>query len=287
MASQNRNIFVQTIGFFSNLFGRLRQQFFWGIILVTCTTLIIFTLASSIIVDESWQKLDGVRKWLTGHWLENWVYAFGMSAQNDGLYGIFIGSLFSFMSLSFIYLFKIPHIRETTIQAIASGYYENFLSKVIESAHREYSNFRTIIVLPSYELVENPDIYWSRLKSIIEGMGFKLEESRSDEIFGRRIFTIYKRGSDSSLPVFIDLPSTLKVIRKIIELEAHMPAGRVSRRKWWRRRFQQLRNEFKSSVIDHVGDPKWGRLLFVEGDTVDDFSEKLKKIINEFDEISD
>jgi hypothetical protein len=121
------------------------------------------------------------------------------------------------------------------------------------------------------------------LKTVIVDLGFKLEESESDEIFGRRIFTIYKRDNVASLPVFIDLPSTLKVVRKIIELEAHMPAGRVSRRKWWRRRFNELRNEFKESLLDHIGDPKWGELSFIEGDTVDEFTKKLEKVINELE----
>ncbi|QUJ76824.1 hypothetical protein KDD17_01815 [Sulfitobacter albidus] len=255
------------------------RRWMWKALWLASILAILLVLAGSIAIEGEDNAAAAALRRATGEgWFGTVLLSIGQLAQNDGIFGIVVGGLFSIASIAAIYIFKIPNIRNTSVQALAWGYYENYLSGVVQKIAADNPNFRIVIVLPSYELVERPTIYWARLKVVINRMGFSLENVRTDEVFGKDVFTIQKK-DDPALPLYVDLPSTMKVIRRILELEAHMPAGRVARQKWWRGRFKELRGEFKASLVDFFGDEKWGNLVFIDGDNTEQFAKDLQATI--------
>ncbi|KIN71284.1 STING domain-containing protein [Sulfitobacter guttiformis] len=259
------------------------RQWAWKLLWLVSFLAILTVLFSSIMVEKDAFPLSSyLSRTLENTAIGPLLASIGGLAQNDGIFGIVIGGLFSVLSISSIYILKIPNIRNTAVQALAWGYYENYLSNVVQKIAADTPNFRIVIVLPSYELVERPQFYWARLKVVISRLGFGLDNVRTDDVFGRDVFTIQKQEAPP-LPLFVDLPSTMKVIRRILELEAHMPAGRVARQKWWRSRFKELRAEFRASLIDFFGDEDWGNLVFIEGDNTEQFAKDLRKVIAELE----
>lgn len=255
------------------------RQWAWKLLWIASLLGIGIILVSSIIADGAAYPLSAMLSNSLGSGpLGPFFKSIGGLAQNDGIFGIVVGGLFSVLSIASIYILKIPNIRNTSVQALAWGYYENYLSNVVQEIASESPNFRIVIVLPSYELVERPKFYWARLKVVISRLGFGLENVSTDDVFGRNVFTIQKQEAPP-LPLFVDLPSTMKVIRRILELEAHMPAGRVARQRWWRVRFKELREEFRASLVDFFGDEGWGNLVFIEGDNTEQFAKDLQKVI--------
>lgn len=260
------------------------RQWLWKIVWIASVLGILVALVGSLAYDPSANMVsDAIRNILGDGRAYRFLVEIGSLAQNDGLFGILIGGLFSIVSIASIYIFKIPNIRNTSVQALAWGYYENYLSNVVAKIASDSPNFRIIVVLPSYELVERPEFYWARLKVVISRLGFGLENLRTDDVFGRDVFTIQKSEAPP-LPLYVDLPSTMKVMRRILELEAHTPAGRIARQRWWRSRFRELRDEFKESLIDFFGDEGWGNLVFIEGDNTEKFAAELRAIIAELED---
>lgn len=257
-------------------FLRSRNSFWWAVL--SASILLIFVVVfSSLIIDPSntYSWIETVRLSIKQYWVAPIIEAIGLLTQNDAIYGIIVGVLFSLVSLSFIYIFKISDIRRTTIHALAYGYFENFLVKLITMCSTEHLHYRVIIILPTFQLVEHPDIYMADIKRILAMKGFETKVKSSDASFGRQAFFV-QRKDNPPLPLYIDAPTTLKTLRKILELEADMPVGKVIEHKWWQRRFMELRNEFRVAIEQLMPSNSWANIVFIESENMEEFSRKIE-----------
>lgn len=260
---------------FSILKGR---NAFWWLVLVISILLISIVVISNLISEPSnTQKwIVSLRNFTQQFWFGGLFSSVGLLTQNDAIYGISVGVLMSLVSLSFIYIFKISDIRKTAIRAIAYGYFENFLIRLITTCTNRHVHYRVIIILPTFQLVEHPDIYLGDIKQILTRKGFKTGIESSDVSFGRQAFFV-QRKDDPPLPLYIDAPTTLKTLRKILELEADMPVGKVVEHKWWQMRFLELRNEFRKAIEQLIPPGSWGNVVFIESEDKDAFMKKIEE----------
>lgn len=200
--------------------------------------------------------------------------------------GVVSGGLFGLMSaaitLSLIYIYKIPSIRRISIQILAAGYYENFLHRVIQKVYSQAGSTKNsvIIILPGFALVENKSIYWNSFQSFAERHGFRFVQETTDADFGRNVFTIQKNDK-SPIPIFIDMPTTLTNLKKIIELEEHSPVGTISSRKRIKERFYFLRDAFEEELRTYVREHDWGNVRIVEGRSLRGFEQEIGEIMQE------
>jgi hypothetical protein len=165
------------------------RQWAWKLLWIASILLLVVIILSSVIADgQAYPLSQFLNEKLGAGPLAPALQSIGGLAQNDAIFGIVVGGLFSILSIASIYILKIPNIRSTSVQALAWGYYENYLSNVVQEIAAESPNFRIVIVLPSYELVERPKFYWARLKVVISRLGFGLENVRTDDVFGRDFF---------------------------------------------------------------------------------------------------
>lgn len=211
---------------------------------------ILFVILSSIVGDPANQDLALVtklREISEQSGILRIMELVARFAQNDAIYTITVGILFTLASTAVIYIFKIASIRSVSIQAITYGYFENFLIRLIQHCTKTYKSYRIVIVMPSFQLVEYPDVYMNEIRTTLENLGFDWKLEKSDDSFGRNAFFVQRR-DNPPLPLFIDVPTTLKTLRKILELEADMPAGKVVAHRWWRNRFDALCREFQIAL---------------------------------------
>jgi len=258
-------------------FIRGRNTFWWAV-LIASIFLIFLVVFSSLISDpaNTYSWIETTRVSISRYWFASIIDAIGIFIQNDAIYGITVGILFSLVSLSFIYIFKINDIRKTTIHALAYGYFENFLVKLITNCSHKYLHYRVIIILPTFQLVEHPDIYMGDIKRILSMKGFETNVETSDTSFGRQAFFV-QRKNDPPLPLYIDAPTTLKTLRKILELEADMPVGKVVEHKWWQRRFLELRSEFQAVIEQLLPSGSWGNIVFIESEDKEKFTRRIEE----------
>ena len=187
--------------------------------------------------------------------------------------------------MSLIYIYKIPSIRRISIQILVAGYYENFLHGVIQKVYSQVGSTENsvIIILPGFALVENKSIYWKSFQSFAEKHGFTFVQETTDSDFGRNVFTIQK-SDKSPIPIFIDMPTTLTNLKKIIELEEHSPVGTISSRKRIKERFYFLRDAFEEELRTYVNEHDWGNVRIVDGRSLREFEQEISEILESISE---
>ncbi|WP_131618226.1 STING domain-containing protein [Roseivivax marinus] len=257
------------------------NNIFWWVSLVVSASLILLVLTAALISDPensqfSWTSL--LQEAVSDAGLSLPVNLIGRLSQNDTVYTITVGILFSVISASLLFIFKINSVRKIAIQAIAYGYFENFLIRLVQHCSRAYSAYRIIIVMPTFQLVEYPDVYLEDIKHSLRKLGVTPDIERTDEKFGRYALFV-QRKNNPPLPIFIDVPTTLKTLRKILELEADMPAGRVVEHRWWRQRFLHLRREFERAIEQLLPQNSWGNVAFIRSEERDHFEDELRRHI--------
>lgn len=256
---------------------------FWWFILVSAIIGLVIIAISSIVSDpDNTDSFANFFRTNLNSTVLDFMSAISIYSKYEVTSSIVIGFLLSLLPLSYIYLFKIPDIRKMAITILTAGYYENFLSGVINTIHKSGGNQNNavLIILPSYELVGNKKLYWERFTNVIALHDFHLKEQTTDKDFGRNILHIYRKDG-SPFPIFLDMPTTLTNLKKIIELEDNSPAGSITDRKWRKQRFFELRKQFQDELTKYVEESDWGNIRFIEGTTLKAFEEQLNDVIQE------
>lgn len=260
---------------------RYKPWFWWGVLLFAVVGLLIIG-ASSFIADPANNSslASYLRQSLDGSSLLLVINEVGVYATNDAISGVSIGLLSSLIPLSYIYLFRIPEMRKMAIRILTAGYYENFLSSVIDTIHEKGERLEStvLIILPSFDLVDNKVRYWNHFKRALAKYDFKLQTQVSDKDFGRQIMYIY-RADGSLVPIFLDMPTTLTNLKRIIEFEDDSPVGTASEREWKKKRFFELRDQFKSELSTYVKERDWGNIRYIEGADLKDFENELDTVM--------
>ena len=264
-------------------YARRYKIFWWGIATLSVVGISFIVLTATVADQSNQTKLvQDFRKLIADSWYFSFVHEIGPFVANGTISGGLISLLSALTTLSLVYLFKIPEIRKITIQILAAGYYENFLHSVIQKVHSQIGRLENsvLIILPGFALVENKVIYWNSFQSYAKKHGFKFVQETTDADFGRNIFTI-QRTDKSVVPVFIDMPTTLTNLKKIIELEEHSPVGTVANRRSIQEKFYFLRDQFEEELRTYVTEHDWGNVRFVEGRSLKQFEAEVEQILNE------
>lgn len=268
------------------MFWRLRSQpFFWYMVwfgsIFLLVLLFIVGLASDS--DESTFLSRSLRGYLHGSVTEQVIREIGPLIKNDLVAGGMIAFLSSMVSISTIYIFKIPAIRETSIRVIAFGYYENFLKKVVGFASTEHALYRVCVVLPQFELVSQPDLYWKGMRQHLKRLGFEIKPVTSDQAFFRNTYLVMKKESPE-LPIFVDVPTTTRTLQEILELEADMPVGKAKDTRWFRYRFNELRDAFGDALRTYYPEQSLRSLVIISPTSEQDFEFCITKLVKELEE---
>jgi len=257
---------------------------FWWIVLTLSVTSLVLMAASGLVVDQDNNSSVAVflRNIVAGSTLSSVVQEMGGLVSNGVVSGVLFGVISAAITLSLIYIFKIPSIRKISIQILAAGYYENFLHSVIQKVYSQAGSTENsvIIILPGFALVENKVIYWNSFQSFAERNGFKFVQETTDADFGRNVFTI-QRNDKTPIPIFIDMPTTLTNLKKIIELEEHSPVGKISSRNRVKERFYFLRDAFEDELRTYVKEHDWGNVRIVDGRSLRKFEQEIGEIMEE------
>ena len=257
---------------------------FWWAVLVLCVLGLVFMAISGLVVDQGNTSFAALflRNIVTGSGLSSLVQEVGGLVSNGVVSGVLFGLMSAAITLSLIYIYKIPSIRKIAIQILAAGYYENFLHRVIQKVYSQSGSTENsvIIILPGFALVENKSIYWNAFQSFAEKHGFRFVQETTDSDFGRNVFTIQKNDK-SPIPIFIDMPTTLTNLKKIIELEEHSPVGTTSSRNRIKERFYFLRDAFEEELRTYVKEHDWGNVRIVEGRSLRGFEQEIGEIMEE------
>lgn len=266
---------------------RANAGVWWAVLLVSGFALIVVVLAT-LVADAANQtdSMTALRGFLAGTALGYVIGEVGVWANNDTVAGILMAVFSSAISLSVVYIFKVPNIRRTAVQVIGYGYYENFLLRLVKHCADEGQPYRIIVALPSFQLVEDPDVYFKDIEIMIQGMGFNLQVVESDNKFRRQAFYVQKL-EGKALPLYIDVPTTLKTLRKILELEADMPVGKVVGFEWWEARFLQLRKDFQKVIEERMKQGSWGNLVFIDAADKAEFKRRIEEEISNMEQEMD
>ncbi len=258
------------------------RLWFWHLVLiVSLVVLVLMGLGSFAEAPELGPAVSSRVLAVAGQTALDLLLVFGRIAENDVFGGLLISGCSVLITLAFIHITKIPDIRRTAIRALATGYYENFLIGVVDALSRRKEKFLIIIVLPNFTLIERPNVYWKGFKDVIGELGFELQQEEVDTDFGRSILTVHKAGNPS-LPIRVDMPTTMKMLKIILELESDMPVGRGVEYQWWKDRFIELRDEFQRTIEQYLPEDDWGNIVFVKGDTKKEFEAHLRQIMQDF-----
>ena len=257
---------------------------FWWTVASFCVIGIGCMVVSALISDPQFttKTVIWLRNQLDETRLGILFYALGEVQENDIIETASLAALTSVLSTSLIYIFKIPNIRRTAIRAIVFGYYENFLKKLVSYANKSHRVYRIVIVIPRYELVSQPELYWEGIKTQISRLGFNLSTIETDAAFGRNTYII-DRHSSASLPIFVDVPTTTRTLQEILELEADMSVGRGRNERWFRLRFEQLRDEFSEALKAYYPEDALPSLRFITPMSHDDFNQAVTGIVKELE----
>ena len=258
---------------------------FWWVVLIASVVGLLFVVLSSLVADSTNQTRSAIwlRETLGTGWLRDVAEEFGPFASNDLVAAALIAALSGFWTTALIQIFKIPAIRRTAIQAIAFGYYENFLRKLVSFARANHTVYRIGIIMPKFELVAQPELYWEGVKAHIARLGFEMQTVETDASFGRNTHVILKRESPP-MPLYIDVPTTARTLQEILELEAHMPVGRARNLGWFKRRFDQLRDEFSSAIRDYYPEDALRSLVFITPTSEEDFERKMTDLVQSLEQ---
>lgn len=257
---------------------------FWWMVLTLSVLALVLMAVSGLVVDQANASSAAtfLRSMISGSDLSPLVQEIGGLVSNGVVSGVLFGIMSVAITLSLIYIYKIPSIRRISIQILAAGYYENFLHRVIQKVYSQAGSTKNsvIIILPGFALVENKSIYWNSFQSFAEKQGFRFVQETTDADFGRNVFTIQKNDK-SPIPIFIDMPTTLTNLKKIIELEEHSPVGTTSSRKRIKERFYFLRDAFEEELRTYVREHDWGNVRIVEGRSLRGFEQEIRDIMEE------
>lgn len=262
----------------------INSPLFWWSVLTFSVCGLLTIGVSSFIADLSNHTVlaNYLRGALNGTRTLAFINEIGIYATNDAISGVSIGLLSSLIPLSYIYIFRIPEMRKMAIRILTAGYYENFLSGVIDTIHAKGASLEStvLVILPSYDLVDNKIRYWNHFKRSLAKYNFQLETEVSDKEFGRQVMYVY-RTDGYRVPIFLDMPTTLTNLKRIIEFEDNSPAGTTSERKWKKQRFRELRTQFRDELSTYVIERDWGNIRFIEGSDLSDFEKELDSVMAE------
>lgn len=267
------------------LFARF-FSIWWGTLFISVLCLAILILSTIVIEPEGNSVIaDAVRPLVTDKWYEGLLIEIGTLANNNAISASIIAFFTAAITTSTIYIFKIPEIRRISIQIIAAGYYENFLHGVIKKVYSDIGSVENsiLIILPGYSLVESKKLYWDSFRSFAEKHGFVFSQETTDSDFGRNIFTIMRKDGEK-IPIFLDMPTTLTNLKKIIELEEHSPVGTLRDVGSVKKRFYLLRDQFQEEIRQYVDEHDWGNVRFIEGKSVRKFEQEISDILAEIDQ---
>jgi len=250
------------------------SQGFWTIILILSAAFFVFVLFSTLYVDIENQSAiaRGIRSWISESFLDPLFREFGSFARNGTVVGIFLSLAAAGISGALIYVFKIPGMRRIAIETLAFGYYQNFLRRLIKYCYKTHTNFRILLIMPSYSLIENRDDYWEIFRAFLEKKGFVVEAKQADEQFARHSFLVSRKGSPAAIPLYIDVPTTLGSLSKILELEANTPVGDLQNLEWARLRFKKLVASFVEAVEQQIPHESSANIRSIVCETPDDFA---------------
>ena len=259
---------------------KTENMLWWGVIIFGLIFVISVVFAAFLVGDVSgslgWTAY--VREHLADIGLLPAVNFLGYAMQDDTIYAITVGITFTAISTATIYIFKINNIRKIAIRAIAYGYFENFLIRLVQHCAKTHIHYRIVIIRPTFHFVEYPDIYMDEIRSRLKKLGFVTSTETTDSSFDRHSIIVQRPGSPP-VPLFVDVPTTLKTLRMILELEADMPAGRVMEYKWWRDRFHKLCGEFEDVLKQKFPSNSWRNLIFLDSENLETLEKEIIKLI--------
>ena len=250
--------------------------FWWFVIAVGSISITLVVISAFLTGDASgsFSWVATTKSHLEHMDLLRYVNIIGYLMQDDTIYAITVGATLTAISTATIYISKINNIRNVAIKAIAYGYFENFLIRLVQHCAKTHSTYRIVIIRPTYHFVEYPNIYMDEIRSRLRKLGFETTTESTDSSFDRHSIIVQRPGNPP-VPLFVDVPTTLKTLRTILELEADMPAGKVMEYKWWRLRFQQLCDEFESVLKQKFPANSWRNMVFLESENLEELEKNL------------
>lgn len=261
------------------------QPYFWWLVLFGSAILLIALFVIGIASDTESKSSVSIRlREVLGDGFPSIVVReIGPLVSNDLAAGGMIAFLSSMISISIIYIFRIPAIRETSIRVIAFGYYENFLKKVVSHASREHGTYRVCVILPQFELVSQPDLYWEGMRQHLRRIGFEVRPVTADQAFFRNTYLVMKK-SNPDLPIFVDVPTTTRTLQEILELEADMPVGKSKNTKWFRSRFNELRDAFGEALRSYYPEQSLRSLVILAPTSEQEFEASISALVSQLEE---
>lgn len=159
------------------------------------------------------------------------------------------------------FMFVVCHQRRAVVSALASGYWNNYLSHLLNS------NYRIVLIQPGFINNETAGLHLTEFKKYLEES--QNIELRDEIVEGakRSALVVYKSTPDGTLvrlPIAIDLCRNLSILGDIVQKEINAPFGgivckeeykfeflseiyfRYLRAYWEKNRF--FNNRFKSKV---------------------------------------
>ncbi|MEJ8566351.1 STING domain-containing protein [Elongatibacter sediminis] len=269
------------------MFRRVQASLgFWAVVLVLAAAFFVLVLLSALYVDSGNESAiaAALRNLVDGSILEPLLREFGAFASNDTVAGVFMSLAAAAVSVSLIYLFKMPDMRRIAIESLAYGYYQNFIRHLITHCIEQHAHFRILIIIPSYELVEQPEIYWKTFQSFLKREGFSLADARTDGSFARHSFLVQRKNLPEPLPLYVDVPTTMRSLTKVLELEANTPVGQLPDAGWARQRFDRLAGYFMDAIQSYMPQESFGNLRFVRSDSVQDFSRRVSGEVDKLEQ---
>ncbi|WP_138472171.1 STING domain-containing protein [Poseidonocella sp. HB161398] len=261
------------------------KPYFWYLVLFGSSALLVALFALGIVSDSESQSSISI--WLRSFFSEGLpnlaLREVGPLVSNDLAAGGMVAFLSSMISISIIYIFKIPAIRETSIRVIAFGYYENFLKKVLSHASEQHEAYRVCVILPQFELVSQPNLYWKGMVRHLKRMGFEIKTVTADQAFFRNTYLVMKK-SHPELPLFVDVPTTTRTLQEILELEADMPVGKSKNTKWFRNRFNELREAFGDALRSYYPEQSLRSLVILCPNSESDFETSISTVVSQLEE---
>ncbi len=270
------------------MFRRLfDHRLFWYLILALCVLGLLGMVFGSVYLSDDYQSglARFIRSSIDLFGAGSLIREMDVLLNNDIISGTVIAALSSVMTLAWLHISKIKNMRRMAVEVLAYGYYDNFIKKLIRHCYQEYEAFRILIILPSHELIEEPDFYKAELTRFFKREGFELKDTRSDEGFARNAYFIQKKESPVSLPLFVDFPTTTRSLSKVLELESDTPIGKLKNIDWARRRFTVLIDYFVQALRGYLSTESFGNVRFIISTDARDFTSKVSHEIKELEQV--
>ncbi len=253
------------------------SQTFWAILLVLSVLFFVFAFLAPLYTDANNQSglAQTLRVWVDGSVLQPLFQAFGSFAANSTIMDVLLSLTAAAIPFAAIYLFKMPNMRRIAIASLTYGYYQNFLRRLVNHCYVNHDHYRVLIIIPSYELIEEPDEYIRNFKRMLERKGFVLTTTNSDNKFARNAFLVERKLSPEPLPLYLDVPTTMRSLTKVLELEVNSSMGQLQNIKWARARFRQLTTYFIDEVRAQLTEEAACNVRFVFSENKAEFETML------------